>query len=302
MKKNQKRNCDRKNIVSTFEEKMKKVSKAGMNSKRNKILLVVLLLVLLLVIGWANKLVRQKAVKETMIQKNTDITIQASPEITATQEPVQIQPTRNPEDNVYSYLQGPRSWGQKITWSGYWGTTFMDGGAFGGFGCGLCCIANIYSSITPYRCTPVQAYEYAKKHTGYAGGSAIDWGYMRRTLSKMGMDCNVSRKPATYREFQGQIMNHTCMIALVSSSNSNCFLKDTPGHYVTLFLYDKNTDSVFIADSGEPKRNRKRIALKKVYRSLKTSSPWQTLLVKNYNENQDHWKHKKATGNWIHKE
>ena len=122
MKKNQKKNCDRKNIVSTFEEKMKKASKDGMTSKRNKILLVILLLVLLFVIGWANKLVRQKAVKETMTQKNTDITIQASPEITATQEPVQIQPTRNPEDNVYSYLQGPRSWGQKITWSGYWGT------------------------------------------------------------------------------------------------------------------------------------------------------------------------------------
>lgn len=100
MKKNQKKNCDRKNIVSKFEEKMKKASKDGMTSKRNKILLVILLLVLLFVIGWANKLVRQKAVKETMIQKNTDITIQASPEITATQEPVQIQPTQNPEDNV----------------------------------------------------------------------------------------------------------------------------------------------------------------------------------------------------------
>lgn len=113
MKKNQKKNCDRKNIVSTFEEKMKKALKAGMNSKRNKILLVILLLVLLLVIGWANKLVRQKAVRETMTQKNTDITIQASPEITATQEPAQIQPTRNPEDNVYSYLQGPKSWDKK---------------------------------------------------------------------------------------------------------------------------------------------------------------------------------------------
>ena len=66
MKKNQKKNCDYKNIVSTFEEKMKKALKAGMNSKRNKILLVILLLVLLLVIGWANKLVRQKAVRETM--------------------------------------------------------------------------------------------------------------------------------------------------------------------------------------------------------------------------------------------
>ena len=54
MKKNQKKNCDRKNIVSTFEEKMKKDLKAGMNSKRNKILLVILLLVLLLVIGQIN--------------------------------------------------------------------------------------------------------------------------------------------------------------------------------------------------------------------------------------------------------
>ena len=124
MKKNQKKNCDRKNIVSTFEEKMKKDLKAGMNSKRNKILLVILLLVLLFVIGWANKLVRQKAVRETMTQKNTDITIQASPEITATQEPAQIQPTRNPEDNVYSYLQGHNIYGWWVFWR-FWLWTLL---------------------------------------------------------------------------------------------------------------------------------------------------------------------------------
>lgn len=302
MKKNQqtKRNCP--HIIWKLEEKMKKITAPGMEERRNKLILAAILLLLLIVIGWANKLVRQKDVKETMVHKSSNAAIEVSPKATIAPEPVQVQPTPNPEDNVYSYLQGPKSWGQKLVWSGYWGTAFMDGGSFGGFGCGLCCIANIYSSITPYRCTPVQAYEYARKHTGYAGGGAIDWGYMRRTLNKLGMECRVSKKPATYQEFQTQIMQNVCTIALVSSSNSSCFWKDTPGHYVTLFLYDKKTDSVFIADSGDPKRNRKRLAVKKVYRSLKTGSNWQTLLVKNYNEKQDHWKHKKATGNWIRKE
>ena len=32
---------------------------------------------------------------------------------------------------IYSYLQGPRSWKEKRAWSGYWGNTYMDGGMFG---------------------------------------------------------------------------------------------------------------------------------------------------------------------------
>ena len=72
-------------------------------------------------------------------------------------------PTPNPEDEIYTFLQGPKSWNSRLEWSGEWGESYVDGGYFGGFGCGLCCMANIYSSLTPYQCSPVDMYHYAKK-------------------------------------------------------------------------------------------------------------------------------------------
>ena len=51
-----------------------------------------------------------------------------------------------PEDAVYTFLQGPKSWGKRLTWSGKWAETYYDGGKFGAFGCGFCCMANIYST------------------------------------------------------------------------------------------------------------------------------------------------------------
>lgn len=209
------------------------------------------------------------------------------------------KPTPKPEEGIYTYLQGPKSWGQRLQWSGEWGVTYYDGGSFGGFGCGLCCIANVYSSLTKYQCTPVDAYHYAKKETGYGGGGAIDWGYMRRTLSSMGFDCKVHRKPASYEKFKEQIRKNKASIVLVSSNNSTCYWKNTPGHYVTIFLYDEKTEKVFLADSGDPNHNRHWVSLKKIYSSLKTASPWQFLSVTDYEEKSDTWKHKSAKGNWV---
>lgn len=224
--------------------------------------------------------------------------------VTATPIPEETsppKPTPKPEKEIYSYLQGPKSWGSRLKWSGEWGVSYYDGGSFGGFGCGLCCVANIYSSLTKYKCTPIDAYKYAKKHTGYSGGGAIDWGYMRRSLTTMGFDCKVYRKPKNYEKFQRQIEKSQAAIVLVSSSNSNCYWKDTPGHYVTVFLYDKKSDKVFLTDSGDPTHNRHWVSLKKIYASLKTASPWQFLSVKGYEETSDQWKHKSAKGNWVSK-
>jgi len=221
-------------------------------------------------------------------------TVQASP--AATGEPVQAFLT---EEEICTFLQGPKSWGKKLPWSGEWGTSFYDGGSFGGFGCGLCCIANIYSSLTKYQCTPADAYRYAKRKTDYEGGGAIAWGYIRRTLDSLGFECGVKKKPDTYREFQKDIKKSKCAIVLVSSTDSECYWKETPGHYVTVFIYDGKSDSIFLADSGEPKHNRKRVPLKKIYKSLKTASEWQYLLVGGYDKKKDGWKHKKAEGNWV---
>ena len=220
-----------------------------------------------------------------------------------TQKPVEptAKPTPKPVDKtqqIYTYLQGPKSWNQGLDWSGEWGESYMDGGSFGGFGCGLCCMANIYSSLTPYQCSPVDMYQYAKKHTGYGGGMAIDWGYIRRGLTSLGMNCHVERKQETYREFRENISESKCAIVLVSSANSTVHWKNTPGHYVTIFEYNKKKDKVFLADSGDPDHNRQWIELRKVYRSLKTASNWQYLVVSGYNTQKDHWRHKKANGTW----
>ena len=203
------------------------------------------------------------------------------------------------EEEVYTFLQGPKSWKKRLVWSGEWGENFYDGGSFGGFGCGLCCIANLYSTLTKYQCTPLQAYRYAKKKTDYTGGGAIEWGYLRQILTSLGFDCGVKKKPSSYEEFQGDIADSNGTIVLVSSNASSCFWKDTPGHYVTIFLYDKEKDKVFLADSGEPKRNRTWVSLKKVYQSLKTESTWQYLPIGGYDSEKDEWKHKKANGNWV---
>lgn len=222
------------------------------------------------------------------------------PETEKTAEPT-TEPTRKPVDKtlqIYTYLQGPKSWNQGIDWSGEWGESYMDGGSFGGFGCGLCCMANIYSSLTPYQCSPVDMYRYAKKHTGYGGGMAIDWGYIRRGLTSLGLHCHVERKQETYHEFRENIRKSKCAIVLVSSANSTVHWKNTPGHYVTIFEFQEKTEKVFLADSGDPDHNRRWIHLKKVYRSLKTASNWQYLVVSGYDKQKDHWHHKKADGTW----
>ena len=95
------------------------------------------------------------------------------------------------------------------------------------------------------------------------------------------------------------IASNDSAIVLVSSSNSACYWKNTPGHYVTIFLYDKQKDAVFLGDSGDPKHNRRWIALKKIYRSLKTESDYQVMTVTGYQASKDSWKHKKASGSWI---
>ena len=222
------------------------------------------------------------------------------PETEKTAEPT-TEPTRKPVDKtlqIYTYLQGPKSWNQGIDWSGEWGESYMDGGSFGGFGCGLCCMANIYSSLTPYQCSPVDMYRYVKKQTGYGGGMAIDWGYIRRGLTSLGLHCHVERKQETYQEFRDNIRKSKCAIVLVSSANSTVHWKNTPGHYVTIFEFQEKTDKVFLADSGDPDHNRRWIHLKKVYRSLKTASNWQYLVVSGYDKQKDHWHHKKANGTW----
>lgn len=265
----------------------------------NKTVFMGLLAVVVLLAVLMQIVERSQQTRPVMKQKKVSVsTLAPTPTVT----PVMIStpaPTKNPTEDVYTFLQGPKSWSERRTWSGEWGEAYMDGGSFGGFGCGLCCMANIYSTLSKYRSSPVDMYRYAKKKTFYGGGGAIDWGYMRQTLTSLGMDCKVRKKPSDYQTFQKAVAGSKCCIVLVSSYNSECYWKDTPGHYVTIFLYNTKTDKVFLADSGDPDHNRHWVSLKKIYRSLKTSSNYQYLRVKGYDKSRDSWKHKRAGGNWV---
>ena len=100
-----------------------------------------------------------------------------------------------PEDAVYTFLQGPKSWGKRLTWSGKWAETYYDGGKFGAFGCGFCCMANIYSSQTTYEASPVDIYKYTKRNTIYGGGGAVAWEYMESAMQGLGFEVSLRRKP-----------------------------------------------------------------------------------------------------------
>ena len=235
------------------------------------------------------------------------MTPQPTEEVVQTAAPAPVQTKvpakKNTVDTryLYSYFQGPKAWKKKLAWSGYWGDAYIGGRKFGAYGCGLCCMANVYSSITSetYKASPVDMRNFAKKKTGYWGVGAIDWKYMVVGMRKAGIYCGPKRKPKRYSSFRRDIAKSKCAVVLVSSYDSTCFWKGTPGHYVTIFAYDKKRDRVFLADSGDPKHNRRWISLKKVYRSLKKASRYQYVCVTGYNNKKDAFKNRKARGKWI---
>lgn len=209
------------------------------------------------------------------------------------------EPTENPENSVYSFLQGPKSWKERREWSGRWGKEFHDGGSFGGFGCGFCAMANIYSTLTDYRCTPLDIYGWTKKNTSYTGGGAVAWAFMRKIMSDLGFTVKLGEKPSTYNRFKAEMEQAQAMLVLVSSYDDDSYWQDTPGHYVTLFLYRPDIEQVFLTDSGDPDHNRHWVPLKTIYKSLKTSSDFQYMSVISYEEEKDQWKHKQAAGTWV---
>ncbi len=203
---------------------------------------------------------------------------------------------RTPEEQaerVYTFLQGPRAFGESLPWSGEWCEQMIGYNKFGGFGCGFCCMANIYSTLTPYECSPWDMFEFAIGASEYyptAESGAIGWEDMKATLQAAGLVCEVYRKPATYEEFQEQMQHTQSAVVLVSSAEDATFWQDTPGHYVNIWLYQKSTDMVFLAEPGNPENNRTWIPLRYLYDALKTVSPYQYLAVTSYAEESNAWK------------
>ena len=154
-------------------------------------------------------------------------------------------------------------------------------------------MANIYSTLTPYECSPWDMYEYATQATLYyptKESGAIGWDDMKQTLVSVGFTCENCSKPATYEEFQEQMTHTDSAIVLVSSGEDDTFWKDTAGHYVNIWLYQKDSDMVFLAEPGDPENNRTWIPLRYVYDALKTVSQYQYLTVTAYAEESNQWK------------
>ena len=206
------------------------------------------------------------------------------------------------EPQVYTFLQGPKAWEAKTDWSGSWCQDILGGQNFSVFGCGLCDLANIYSTLTDYDCSPVDMFHYACEASGYAPSyesGAIDWPYMRDTLRTLGIRSILCRKETSYEAFRKRIEGGITAIALVSSYNDMSYWTQTPGHYVNLWLYDQEEDTVFLADSGDPSHNRQRIGLRTVYDALMTDSSFQYLLVTEVDPDGNRWKHNGIDINWC---
>ena len=201
--------------------------------------------------------------------------------------------------NTATFLQGPKGWKKKADWAGAWGDREYDGRRFAGFGCGLCVMANLYTSFTPYQCSPIDMYNYAKKVSFYEGASAIDWPPIQMTLGKLGFTTDTGRKPKTYREFRDLIAESMGAMVVISSYYDDSYWKTTPGHYVTILGYDPEDETIFLGDSGDLTHNRSWIPLRTVYKAIKKSNRLHYLRVIEYDQTPDQWKHTGISGKWC---
>jgi hypothetical protein len=206
------------------------------------------------------------------------------------------------EDKIYSFFQRSEAWYQGVPWSGEWSILEYKGKVFSDFGCGLCCMANVYDTLSPYEVSPKDMFNRAMNVSSYApssSGAAISWWNMRTTLKNCGIICNLYNKPSSYGTFQQQMSQCTTAVVLVSSAYDNTYWTTTKGHYVTIWNYDKDTDTVFLADPGKISRNRERIPLRYVYNALKLSSDYQFLAITEYVEENNQWKGNGIKDQWV---
>ncbi|HCI73100.1 MAG TPA: hypothetical protein DHV42_00985 [Lachnospiraceae bacterium] len=241
----------------------------------------------------------QSETQKEALQPQTQPPAPAPPQ---TETPQTEDPALHAEDGIYSFLQGPVAWESKAPWSGIWCESELDGGLFSVFGCGLCDLASIYSTLSPYECSPLDMYALARKVTDYApgdGAGAIDWPYMVDALQKTGFTAQLREKDKTYEAFQKAVTDIPGAIVLISSEEDDTYWQDTPGHYVNIWHYNPETDQVFIGDSGNPKHNRQWIPLRYIYDALASDSAWQYMLITSYEEDKNTWKYSGIHEKWT---
>ncbi|MCR5453240.1 MAG: hypothetical protein K6F00_11505 [Lachnospiraceae bacterium] len=258
------------------------------------IALSIFLVFAILMVPIATKKEKEKPRKQVTLSEITIDDGEGDPSINGSREDGLSDDGLRDEDTIYSFLQGPKSWKKRKDWSGKWGNMTMEtGNRFGAFGCGLCCIANVYDTLSPYEASPVDVYYYAKENTSYYPTGeigAIGWGDMLSTLKLLGMDAEIANKPAEFKDFQKEMENSETAIILIICHDPEEYWGQTPGHYVSIWRYDPNDKTVFVANPGENSKNRKTIKLKNCYDHLKEYSKYQIIYIRSYDESKDEWK------------
>lgn len=195
------------------------------------------------------------------------------------------------EQQIYTYTQfSPEayrttSWvnyrSVNEAWNGDWAKIAAGGQEFMMFGCGICCLSNAVSTLTGTVVDPGEMYYSTKEHTSYypeSGRGAVAWEYLKTMCGVYGLDMKLSRKPSSYQDFVNDISGAGCTVILVNGDNDRRLWWYTDGHYVSIWAYDPETDTVFVADPSTH-YNRLRVKLTDVYHALKTGSNYQYGLV-----------------------
>lgn len=183
------------------------------------------------------------------------------------------------ERKIYSYVQCPDSHYDDKRWVGDWTDIEAGGQTFWGFGCGICCLTNMVDTLTDHEYTPDEMYYKCKEVTDYypeSGSGALSWEQLRSVSEYFGLTAMVCEKP-DYESFQADIAGSETAVVLVCKYDDDK-LWVTNGHYVNIWAYDADTDTVFVTDSSSL-HNRERVALCDIYYALKTSSDYQYMCV-----------------------
>ena len=271
------------------------------------LLFVIILLILILMLMEMSREKEEPAQTEQLTEAVLEAVTEEPAETEAVTEAatdapaVPAGPAPQKETDIYTFSQGPKAWEAKEDFSGSWCQEYQTDQLFSVFGCGLCVLANIYSTLTPCECSPMDMFWYAQEASGYSpvsGYGAIDWPYMKQTLASVGISSTLRYKSSSYVRFRQFIERSIAAVVLISSSYDDTYWQNVEGHYVTIWLYDKETDTVFLSDSGNPAHNRQRIPLRYIYDALKKHSSFQYLAVTGVDPDGNTWQHDGISEKW----
>lgn len=185
------------------------------------------------------------------------------------------------EKEIYSYLQIPEVYSEDPEWSGGWTYIEAGGQLFFYFGCGICCLSNMCSTLTGEAVPPDIMYDRVRDETDYypeSGIGALSWNQLKTVTKGFGAEVSVKKKPEKYSRFQEDIREADTAVVLVCKDDDDKLWHYTKGHYVNIWEYDPETDTVFVTDSSGM-FNRMRVNLTDVYNALKTASSAQYMTV-----------------------